>query len=186
VKQAVHRAQLPELSCRQSEIEQAWLSLFESHGFIAQSFVTFTFDPKRWQTISPYKAMGLFRWWLQEVNRQLGGRDYKRKCKHSLLSYAVGVDYHRSGDVHLHAVIDGWFDYSCARKVWGRRCGFMGIDQVTDPVGSLQHVLKYIRKADDFGPAVWFHRSPARRPASIPEKAPGLGAGKGPAGDLPG
>jgi len=152
------------MSLHQAELEAGWLQLFTEHGFVAMSFVTFTFDPKRWQSISPYKAMALFKWWLGMVNRELGGHDYKRKCKHSLLSYAVGVDYHSSGDVHLHAVIDGWFDYSSARKLWGSRCGFLDTEEVRDPVASLQHVLKYIRKADDFGPAVWFHRSPVRHP----------------------
>jgi hypothetical protein len=154
--------EFPEVN--QGELEAGWLQLFEEHGFVAQHFLTFTFDPKRWQSISPHKAMGLFRWWLQEVNRDLGGKNYKRMCKHSLVSYAVGVDYHSSGDVHLHAVVDGWFDYSLAHKAWQARCGFLGIDQVTDPVGSLRHVLKYIRKADDFWPSVWFHRSPNRHP----------------------
>jgi len=152
------------MSLHQAELEAGWLQLFVDHGFVAQHFLTLTFDPKRWQSISPYKAMGLWRWWLQEVNRNLGGHDFKRRCKHSLLSYAVGVDYHSSGDVHLHAVVDGWFDYNFAHKTWQARCGFLGIDQVTDPAESLKHVLKYIRKADDFGPAVWFHRLPVRHP----------------------
>jgi hypothetical protein len=155
-----------ERAASQVELANAWLQLFQDRGFLAMSFLTFTFDPKRWKSISPHKAMGLFKWWLVKINRDLGGKNYKRRCKHSLISYAVGVDYHKSGDVHLHAVIDGWFDYSLARRVWGDRCGFLGIDRVTNSDASLRHVLKYIRKGDDFGPSFWFNKMPVRdRPA---------------------
>jgi len=163
------------MSAHQAELEAGWLRLFEERGFVAQSFLTFTWrqgeGPGQWHGVTPHKGMGLFQWWLQEVNRDLGGRNYKRACKHSLLSYAVGVDHHASGELHLHAVIDGWFDYGLAHKIWQARCGFLWIDEVKDPTGSLRHVLKYIRKADDFGPCVWFHRSPNRYPPAdrLPE-----------------
>src|SRR3990172_6474993 len=91
-----------------------WLLL---RGFVPVGFLTLTFDSRR----GAMSDEGALWWWRQlvrQLNEDAGGRKYRRKWGHSWFSYVVGLEYHKSGVPHLHALVDGRVSFARVHALW--------------------------------------------------------------------
>jgi hypothetical protein len=139
-------------------LRDAWVEFAVSNGFVAKSFITMTFDPKRRAPLTYDGGMWWWRWLVRELNRAKGGVNYRRKWGHSYFGYVAGVEHHKSGAIHMHAVVDNWIDYGLAIGLWFRENGYIEITScVDDPAKALRYVVKYVVKECE-RPSWWFQR----------------------------
>jgi hypothetical protein len=94
---------------------------------------------------------------VRYLNERVGGKLYRRKWGHSYFSYIVGTEFHKSGAVHLHALVDNYIDFNAAHAFWQARCGWLWIRVVDDREKSLRYVLKYVTKGD-YKLSVWLQK----------------------------
>lgn len=137
----------------------ALASWLPSVGFEPGHFITLTFRDHG-LAVGADKA----RWWwrrlVEALNRDVGGKHYQRKWKHSYFSYVCALEYQRNGNAHLHAVCDNWLDYAKVHEFWQANCGFAWIKKIvgdTRPV--LRYVVKYILKSNEL-PLIWMVEKP--------------------------
>ena len=122
-------------------------------GFIAQWpwqwFVTLTFstDPH------PEKALKLFYLWASKMNRALYGRRWN-KVQPFGVSWVVATEPHKSGRVHLHALVAGVEE--TRRLTWmdkwsglSRQTGWARIVPVDNQTAVSRYVTKYVAKGGD-------------------------------------
>jgi hypothetical protein len=119
--------------------------------------LTLTFDSRR-HGISVEGALFMWRRLVQQLNEDQGGKAYRDKWGHCYFGYLVGVEFHKSGVVHLHVVVDNWLDYRRVHGWWNEFCGFAWIKQLDDGgLSALKYVVKYVMKSDQ-APTVWIQR----------------------------
>jgi hypothetical protein len=124
---------------------------------MAVSHLTLTFDSRR-HGMSVEGALFMWRRLVQQLNEDLGGHAYRDKWGHCYFGYLVGVEFHKSGVVHLHVVVDNWIDYRRVHAWWNEFCGFAWIKQLDDGgLAALKYVVKYVMKSDQ-APSVWLQR----------------------------
>lgn len=161
-----------------------WLMGYEAADrFLAQSFLTLTFDQKKQAT----SVEGALWWWrrlVQHLNTRMASGKYRDKWGHSYFGYVVGVEFHKSGVVHLHALVDNYIDYAEVHSWWGDRCGFAWIRKVKDRASDIRYVMKYVVKADS-APTIFLQRR--RRvvdsltlPGAFVKDPSASGSGRGP------
>jgi hypothetical protein len=122
--------------------------------------VTMTFDPQRRGPVSEAQALWWWRRLVRRLNEEIGGKHYRDKWGHSYFGYIAGVEYHKSGAVHMHAVVDNWIDFGLAHACWQAWNGWLWIRKCDqDPAAALRYVVKYVTKADQ-RPSWWFQREP--------------------------
>lgn len=136
------------------EIVETWVKFLAEKNFVGMSHITLTFDLKRWVQRGVTVAAALFMWrrLVQAMNESaLHTKDYQRKVGHSYFGYVVGVEFHKSGVVHLHVVVDNWIDYALVHEWWNKRCGFAWITKlkpgVEDEKRGVRYALKYALKS---------------------------------------
>lgn len=142
------------------DLAEAYVSMALARDFLPVSHLTLTFGQGR-EMVTPERASWMWRRLVRRLNEHVGGRNYRRKWGHSYFGYILGVERHRDGVPHAHAVIDNWIDYSVAHSWWQQVAGWLWIRQVgDDPVDVMRYVLKYVVK-EDAQPSIWFQ--PERR-----------------------
>jgi hypothetical protein len=133
-----------------------WLAWFASVNFAPTSFITLTFDD-RYSEVGADWVRGLWKKLVHELNKDVGGRDYRRKFKHSYFSYVMTLEYQTRGALHVHALVDNWIDYDLLHRLWNSWAGFAWVKRVhPSSEHELRYVLKYVTK--DSAPLVWFKR----------------------------
>jgi len=145
-------------------------------GLYPRSHLTLTFDPKRWSDkgISQRQAQWWWRRLVRVLNAEQGGDRFRRKWGHSYFSYVLGIEHHRSGAIHAHALVDQWVDFELVHRWWNYYCGYAWIRKVQEAQGTaaLRYVLKYVVKEADV--CIWLQRrraelfTPVRRRAARP------------------
>ena len=128
---------------------ETWADFFAEKKFVGMSHLTLTFDLKRWVATGVSVDSALFMWrrLVQALNENaLRTKDYQRKVGHSYFGYVVGVEFHKSGVVHLHAVVDNWIDYAFVHEWWNKRCGFAWITKLKIGVEDKKHGIRYALK----------------------------------------
>lgn len=149
----------PVDDCRRSSPDDWARWLIHEQHFIPRQRLTLTFDLKR-QAVSVEGALWYWRRLVQWLNEREGGRAYRDKWGHSWFSYVVGVEYHKSGAVHLEAVTDAnLLPYAAIHQWWQGMCGWAWLHPVDDGLAALRYALKYVVKSDQ-APAVWIQRLP--------------------------
>ena len=134
-----------------------WLAWFSSVGFAPTSFITLTFD-NRFAEVGPDWVRGLWKKLVHELNKDVGGRDYRRKFKHSYFSYVMTLEYQTRGALHVHALVDNWIDYELLHRLWNSYAGFAWVKRVhPSSEHEMRYVLKYV--TNDAAPLVWFKRN---------------------------
>lgn len=140
---------------------EEWARFLLCEGFVPKSHITLTFDRKK-QAVQRAGAVKLWRALVRVLNSRLGGVEYRRRWGHSYFSYVLGVEFHKSGAVHMHAAVDRYVDYVLLRAWWEAHCGYVWIRQCERGDGThngyatLAYVLKYVTK-DDSAPSVWLN-----------------------------
>jgi len=123
------------------EIAQAyvgWLAAAASW----RSFITLTYrDP-----VHPELAMRHIRQIMRRLNEDLYGNRYRRKVGHSYFSYVIGIEYQKRDVLHFHMLVDQYVNYDLLHKYWGNAHGFVWIEPITDFIGALKYVTKYVFK----------------------------------------
>ena len=108
----------PSLEVGRRATPDEWVEWLLMAGFVPRQRLTLTFDQKR-QAVSEAGALWYWRRLVQYLNEIAGGHDYCDKWGHSWFSYVAGVEYHKSGAVHLEVATDAnWFPYRDIRRWW--------------------------------------------------------------------
>jgi hypothetical protein len=128
---------------------ETWVSFFREENFVGMSHVVLTFDLKRWvgTGVSVEGALFMWRRLVQALNESaLHTKNYQRKVGHSYFGYVVGVEFHKSGVVHLHVVVDNWIDYALVHSWWNEHCGFAWTTELRAGVDDKKHGIRYALK----------------------------------------
>jgi hypothetical protein len=134
--------------------KEGWVNFAIMGGFIPRLSITLTFDPKRVTAGNRVSRDGAIWWWrrlVQVLNESaLQSRDYQRKVGHSYFGYVMGVEHHKSGAVHVHAVVDNWVDCRRIHDWWNEYCGYAWTKALDggNTIQALEYVLKYVVKSD--------------------------------------
>lgn len=172
VDEAAHRRRLAE----------GYVMLAERNAFQPQSFWTPTFDEARVGRVSADRAISGWKFFVRVLNTRMYGKNFRRKCKHSMFSYIAAVDYSDLGAVHLHVVVDGWVDYEIAHAIWKASFGGLNIQPINSEEElrvANEHVVKYALKASDLV-TFWFRDRPAGRVRPYTASGQGVSRGVGP------
>ncbi len=140
---------------RVTALHQAYvelLSRFEWHWFC-----TFTFDPKKHSSpngfIHPEKAFKAVMLFIHKLNSAIYGKNWKRRGDG--VHWAIALEYHKSGILHLHALIGdvrnlneiasrvGWKEW------WYREFGIARIEEPKDAGGVQGYCTKYVVKGGE-------------------------------------
>lgn len=122
-------------------------------GFTA--FWSLTFNPSKFPNgVSAGICSHLWRHVIVEnLNRELFGNHYRRIVGHSYFGYVVGIEPHKSGSLHMHAVTTRRTNWSRSCELWqgGNRLniGTVQIRRIDDSATDLRYVLKYTMKGGD-------------------------------------
>lgn len=116
-----------------------------------QWFVTLTFrDPPH-----PEAAEKKFGYWVHQINQSIYGRRYK-KHHYDGINWVLATEYHRSGDIHFHALLGDIEDLNvrCSRKdarnLWYRLAGIGRVDAIDDRLFAVtNYVSKYLTKGGE-------------------------------------
>lgn len=130
-----------------TELLEYWVRFAYTNGFKAQGFLTLTFDRNRGK-ITQDRALWEWRYLVQRLNQLHGGVNYRNKWGHSYFGYILGVERHKDGVFHAHAVVDNWISFSMVHEVWNDRCGFAWTKIVDDDFEATRYVLKYCLKSE--------------------------------------
>ena len=137
---------------------ELWIRFAYQNNFVAKSLLTFTFDRKRKINITPDRAYWEFRYLIRRLNQYIGGPRYRKKWGHSYFGYIFGVEKHKDGVFHAHAVIDNWIDFRMMHEIWNERCGYAWTKIVDDDIVATRYVLKYLMKTD-IRPTYFFQKN---------------------------
>ena len=128
-----------------------WVEWLEKTvNFVPVAHVTLTFEQFN---ISEQLAWNKFKKWLHEINKEVIGENYKRSWKHCYFSYVAVPEYQTRGTIHYHVLIDNWFPWKFAQKLWWDMSGFIKIKKVNNTEAAIRYVMKYITKEGE--PVVW-------------------------------
>ena len=120
--------------------------------FHPEAMVSFTFKDDR---VREDKAWGLFKKWVDAINQEVEGKNYKRKWKHSYFGYVISAEYQMREVIHYHALIDNWFPWGFASKYWWKWSGFIKIKRnLSNVPGAIRYTMKYVMKSG-VAPVVW-------------------------------
>lgn len=114
-----------------------------------QWFTTFTFA----SDVHPERAEKLFNRWKSKLNKQLYGTNWRKRPPGGI-QYVLAEERHKSGQVHLHALINGvettrrltWMD---AWEEQDPSCGYSRIEPVKDGQKASLYVAKYVPKGGE-------------------------------------
>lgn len=120
-------------------------------------FCTFTFDPKKHSSpnglIHPEKATKAFRLFVHELNTRLYGKNWKRRDES--VHFALAVEFHKSGVIHMHALIGAERDLNeVARRMemkewWYENFGIARIEKPDDAGDVQAYCSKYVVKGGE-------------------------------------
>jgi len=136
-------------------LSNEWGSWLKTNGFEAKSFVTLTF---RDENVSDDRAWGLFKAWVNEINRFVVGKKYRKIYKHSYFGYVVAAERQSRGTLHFHMLIDTWVPYGYCISNWWDRAGYCHISKVHSKEAALRYILKYISKTGT-EPTIWIPKN---------------------------
>lgn len=112
-----------------------------------KSFYTLTFDQSdRHHPVTRTEAEYKFRRLIQSLNTDLFGNHYTRIVGHSYFGYALAIEKHKSGLLHMHALIDEPTNWTLAISIWNKIAGYLKIVPVENKEGACRYVSKYVAK----------------------------------------
>lgn len=122
-------------------------------GFTA--FWSLTFNPKKFPDgATASQCSWLWRHAIVErLNTELFGNNYRRIVGHSYFGYVVGIEPHKSGLLHMHAVTTGRTNWSRACEVWqsgeALNIGTIAIRRIGNLQTDVRYVMKYVTKGGE-------------------------------------
>ncbi len=118
-------------------------------GWPWEWFATFTFA----YNTHPERALKLFRVWRSMLSREIYGRRWYKRHPYGVRS-VIAIEYHKSGQIHLHALLAGVGDIR--RLTWMDKwqtldelAGFPRIYPVRNNGAVSNYVTKYVTKGGD-------------------------------------
>jgi hypothetical protein len=135
-------------------LSQVWGSYVENFAKW-QTFLTLTFEQAdRTHEVTPTEAQFNFRRLVQVLNTDLYGHHYTRIVGHSYFAYALAFEPHKSGLLHMHALMDNRTNWSLIMRYWQGdkrpfHFGIANISKVNDAKQSAKYLCKYITKGGD-------------------------------------
>lgn len=109
-------------------------------------FCTFTFV----HDTHPERALKLFRVWCSKLSREIYGPRWHKRAPYGV-SYVVSIEFQKSGQIHLHALLGGVGDMR--RLTWMDNwyalddlAGFPRIYPVQSQTAVSNYVTKYVTK----------------------------------------
>ncbi len=128
-----------------ARLRNAWVSFLRPIRF--QWFATFTFETN----VHPEAALKRFRRFTNDLNKHLFGRRW-RKRQDGGVYWIVAIERHKSGVVHMHALLGATDDLNkIARRLswmdhWQSMAGFARIEAVNKDDAAIRYVTKYVTK----------------------------------------
>ena len=118
------------------------------------SFVTLTFEQAdRTHNVTRTEAQFKFRRLVQVLNTDLYGHHYTRIVGHSYFAYALAFENHKSGLLHMHALLDNRTNWSLIMRYWqgDKRPFHMGIANISraDIDVHVKYLCKYVTKGGE-------------------------------------
>jgi hypothetical protein len=119
------------------------------------TFLTLTFEQAdRTHSVTQTEAHFKFRRLVQVLNNDLYGHHYTRIVGHSYFAYALAFENHKSGLLHMHALLDNRTNWSLIKRYWqgDKRPYHMGIADIkrVDDLGkSAKYICKYVTKGGE-------------------------------------
>ena len=104
--------------------------------------------------VGEWVAYGMFRKWVDFINRLVIGNGYKAHWKHSYFGYLLTREYQSRGTVHFHVIIDNWYPWKQASKWWWEKCGSISQSRIDDRTAAVGYALKYCLKSG-YQPDIW-------------------------------
>lgn len=120
-----------------------------------KTFLTLTFEQSdRTHDVTQTEAQFNFRRLVQVLNTDLYGHHYTRIVGHSYFAYALAFEPHKSGLLHLHALLDNRTNWSLIMRYWQGdkrpfHFGIANISRVSDIGQSAKYICKYVTKGGE-------------------------------------
>lgn len=120
-----------------------------------KTFLTLTFEQAdRTHNVTQTEAQFKFRRLVQVLNSDLYGHHYTRLVGHSYFAYALAFENHKSGLLHLHALLDNRTNWKLIKQYWQgeKRPYHMGIAEIkrVDDLGkTAKYICKYVTKGGE-------------------------------------
>ncbi len=136
-----------------------------------QTFVTLTFETlDRTHNVTRTEAQFKFRRLVQALNIDLYGHHYTRIVGHSYFAYALAFENHKSGLLHMHALLDNRTNWKLIMQYWQGdkrpyRMGIAKIKRVDDLQKSAKYICKYVTKG---GEVVLYKPEKSKEPSFKP------------------
>ncbi len=134
-------------------VAQAWGKWMPDFG--VSVFGTFTYDPARWRNPHPEQIEKHLLGVADKTSRLVYGNNYARRGVPGL-QFIAGVEPHKSGKLHAHALLgdplcnagssDGEGLRAAIDELWQERYGFARIECSRDPTAAAAYLSKYVLK----------------------------------------
>jgi hypothetical protein len=155
---------------REEQVKEANLQWFMTWGFTTKWHMTF--NPKKFPRGASFNQC-VWAWEyviVENLNKELYGYHYKRNIGHSYFSYLLGIEPHRSGLLHMHAVTSHRTNWRLARQLYqgGKKLnvGTIEIKPIDDLERDIRYAIKYVTKND--GEPVLFRTENEKEPPFKP------------------
>lgn len=134
------------------------------------TFVTLTFEQlDRTHNVTQTEAQFKFRRLVQVLNADLYGHHYTRIVGHSYFAYALAFENHKSGLLHMHALMDNRTHWALIKQYWqgDQRPYRMGIADIkrADVGVHAKYICKYVTKG---GEVVLYKPEKSKKPSFSP------------------
>ena len=113
-------------------------------------FCTFTFAVPP----HPESATKKFNYWLNELNKELYGKAYK-KFPEKGVYWVLALEYHKSGVLHFHALLGDIKDLNTSvlrlkyMDLWKELAGFCKIEKIENDDLVRNYISKYTSKGGE-------------------------------------
>src|SRR5215210_1099626 len=133
-----------------ADLSQVWTEYVAGFAHWT-SFVTLTFETAdRTHNVTQTEAHFKFRRLVQVLNNDLYGHHYTRIVGHSYFAYALAFENHKSGILHMHALMDNRTNWQLIHQYWqgDKRPFHMGIVHIerADIGVHTKYICKYVTK----------------------------------------
>ncbi len=133
------------------DIQEIWSSR-EKKEQIAQGFVEWI-DEIEWKyfitltfaasEITEEAAKNRLNYVIQLLNKQVFGKHYTKKVKHSYFSYVCALEKQLRGTYHFHILVDRSIDFDYLNSLWHGWSGICDFGPVIDLVNAEKYICKY-------------------------------------------
>lgn len=131
--------------------KQGWHWEKTASGIIHKVYDRSCGELPKWRSITDQELWWKHRFLIRRTNEFMGGKNYRRMWGRSYFGNYTGLDYHKSGESHLHMLVDNWVPFKFIHETWNRIGGYAHtkILDDTNRISQVRYVVKYATKGSE-------------------------------------